>query len=161
MVVLVPSEIVSRLRAELRVAGRVEVGGLLMGEHLKSDKFKIADITAQQHGGTRTGLVRDPKEHAALLSAFFDRTGRDYTRFNYVGEWHSHPCSPPTPSVADVAEMKRLVDDPNVGANFLVLIVVKLRWFGRLAATATLFAPWHTPEAVQLLWEPARRRRSA
>lgn len=68
-------------------------------------------------------------EHRAQLAAFFELNGGDYTRFNYLGEWHSHPCSEPLPSMTDIQTMQSIVDDPEVGANFLILFIVTWkRW---------------------------------
>ena len=51
MNLLAPSDIAARIRAELREAGRVEVGGVLMGEHVSEDTFRVVDLSAQRHGG--------------------------------------------------------------------------------------------------------------
>lgn len=153
MNLLVPSEIAARIRAELRQAGRVEVGGVLMGEHVSEDTFRVVDLSAQRHGGTHSEFVRDPEAHAAQLASFFERTKGDYARFNYLGEWHSHPNLPATPSASDVAEMIRLVEDPEVGAAFLVLLIVRLTLFRRLVGSATAFAPFRELTAAKLIWE--------
>jgi [CysO sulfur-carrier protein]-S-L-cysteine hydrolase len=157
MNLLIPNEIAVRFRAELRRAGRFEVGGLLMGAHVSEDTFRVVDMTAQRNGGSRSEFVRDPKAHAAELASFFERTGGDYTRFNYLGEWHSHPNVPAKPSASDVAEMVRLVDDPEVGVTFAVLLILRLALFRRLAGTATVFAPRRAPVAAKLTWEPRVR----
>jgi integrative and conjugative element protein (TIGR02256 family) len=143
----------------LRRAGRVEVGGLLLGEHVSEDTFRVVDMTAQRHGGSHTGFMRDPEAHAADLASFFERTKGDYARFNYLGEWHSHPNVPATPSASDVAEMIRLVDDPEVGVTFAVLLVVGSTLFRRLTGTATVFAPSQTPMHAKLIWEQRVRSR--
>ena len=153
MKLLVPGEIAARIGTELRRARRVEVGGLLMGEHVCQDAFRVVDITAQRHGGSHTGFMRDPEAHAAELAAFFERTKGDYARFNYLGEWHSHPNVPATPSASDVAEMVRLVGDPKVGVTFAVLLIVRFTLFRRLVGSATVFAPSRNPTCAKLVWE--------
>ena len=153
MNLLIPSEVAERIRRVLRQAGRVEAGGVLMGEHVSEDTFRVVDMTAQRHGGSHVGFVRDPKAHAAELASFFERTKGDYTRFNYLGEWHSHPKAAAAPSATDVAEMVRLVDDPQVGVTFAVLLIVRLTLFHRLVGTAMVFAPCRAPVAAKLIWE--------
>jgi integrative and conjugative element protein (TIGR02256 family) len=153
MILLVPSDIAKRFRGELRRARRFEVGGVLMGEHVSDETFRIVDFTTQRYGGTRVHFVRDPRAHAAQLEGFFERTGGDYTRFNYLGEWHSHPSFPPTPSASDIAEMVRLVDDPEVGVSFSILLILRLRFFRRLVGTATLFARGQSLLPARLFWE--------
>ena len=97
MQLLLPTQVTKRLRQELRRAKAREIGGLLMGEHVRDDVFRVVDISVQRSGGSQTHFVRDPSSHAAQLDAFFARTGNDFTRFNYLGEWHSHPTFEPAP----------------------------------------------------------------
>lgn len=137
MRVLLPSELARQLRSELQAAGRREVGGVLMGERLAADAFRIVELSVQRRGGSVASFVREPAEHADALVAFFERTGRRYERFNYLGEWHSHPSFLPTPSATDLGAMRGIVEDPAVGAHFAVLLVVRLDAGGGLAASAT------------------------
>jgi integrative and conjugative element protein (TIGR02256 family) len=139
MKLLLPHKQWSRLCDELKAADRKEIGGLLMGEHVGKDAFKVVDLSVQRSGGTGSCFVRDPKDHQADLAAFYDKTDFDFTRFNYLGEWHSHPSFPARPSSQDLASMTELVNDDAVGVNFLVLLVVKLGWWNPLSATATVF----------------------
>jgi integrative and conjugative element protein (TIGR02256 family) len=134
----------------LRKAGRREIGGLLMGEHVQDDVFRIADLTVQHGGGTAACFIRHPHEHQAELDHFFERTGADYTRFNYLGEWHSHPLYQPLPSSTDVDTMQSIVSDPTVGANFLCLLIVKLGGRRTLQMSATVFCREHAPVLVDV-----------
>lgn len=154
MNLLIPSEIVRRIRAELRQAGRIEVGGLLMGEHVSRDTFRVVDLTAQCHGGSHNFFMRDPEAHATKLASFFERTDGAYSQFNYLGEWHSHPNVPAIPSANDVVEMFRLVEDPEVGVNFAVLLIVRMTWFRRLQSTATVFARPRKTTPAKIVMEP-------
>ena len=156
MNLLIPNETAERICAELRRAGRIEVGGLLMGEHVSEDTFRVADMTVQQHGGSHFGFVRYPKAHAAQLAAFFERTERRYTQFNYLGEWHSHPNAPASPSTSDIVEMVRLVEDPEADVSFAVLLIVRLTWLRRLKGTVTEFTRSRKPRPAKLVWERAR-----
>ena len=97
-----------------------------MGEHVREDVFRVVDISVAAIRWIADQFVRDPASHDAQLRSFFARTGQDFTRFNYLGEWHSHPTFEPLPSAVDIATMQSLVEDPNVGANFLVLLITTL-----------------------------------
>lgn len=154
MRLLLPASIAQRLKRELRLAGTREIGGLLQGEHVHDDVFRIVDITVQRSGGSTACFIRDPHEHQAALKRFFDRTGANYTRFNYLGEWHSHPLFDPTPSETDLQTMQSLVSDASVGANFLVLVIAKLARSRTLQATATAFRAGASPVSVTLEREP-------
>src|SRR5882757_1955172 len=119
MKLLIPLKIVKRIRRELR--GRLrEIGGVLVGEHVTADTFRIVDMSVQRGGGTVVHFVRDAEQAKAFLAGFFGRTGHDYRRFNYIGEWHSHPSFRPLPSGEDFATMYELLEDTDVGVNFLI-----------------------------------------
>jgi [CysO sulfur-carrier protein]-S-L-cysteine hydrolase len=163
MKLLLPLTVINRLKRELR--GRsYEIGGVLVGEHIAPDTFRIADISFQRRGGTTAHFVRDPEHHRDFLAEFFARTGDDYQRFNYIGEWHSHPAVEPLPSGPDVLTMFDLVEDTDVGVNFAVLIITRLRRWSRLELSATLFRAGVTPESISVELEDtpiSRIRRSA
>src|SRR5436305_3382362 len=108
---LLPAEVASRLVAALRLAGRQEVGGILMGESLAPGRFRIAEATIQPHGGSFATFFRNVRLALKPLRRFFSRTGHDYQRFNYLGEWHSHPSFVPEPSGPDVRSMLEIVED--------------------------------------------------
>lgn len=149
MKLLLPQRIIKRLKRKLR--GRInEVGGVMVGEHVGADTFRIVDISFQKRGGTIGHFVRDPAHHKAFLADFFNKTGHDYKRFNYIGEWHSHPAFDPLPSGEDFATMYDIVEDPDVAVNFAVLIISRLRGWSGLELSVTLFRAGVVPEAVEV-----------
>jgi proteasome lid subunit RPN8/RPN11 len=131
--------VLQRLRNELRRARRCEIGGLLLGEHLGGETFRLVDVTIQRSGGSAVHFVRDPALNREQLEDFFRRTGVDYTRFNYLGEWHSHPSFEPLPSRQDIETMQSIVEDAAVGVNFLVLLIVRLTRFRQIKVGAMMF----------------------
>jgi integrative and conjugative element protein (TIGR02256 family) len=153
MQLLLAPQITKRLKRELRRAGRREIGGLLMGEHLSDGVFRVVDISVQRAGGSHSCFIRNPTDHKTQLEKFFAQTGNDYARFNYLGEWHSHPSFDPFPSVTDVQTMQSIVDDPCVGVNFLVLLIPKLGSSMQIEATATAFRAGTPPLAVPIAAE--------
>ena len=158
MKILLAPQIVKRLYSELRRARSREIGGLLMGEDLGGGLFRVVDISVQRAGGTRACFIRNPQDHRAYLDAFFARTGQDYTRFNYLGEWHSHPSFEAVPSTTDLESMQSIVSDPEVGVNFLALLIAKL-CRRQLEASATVFMPTTNPFSVPLSVESEREDR--
>jgi [CysO sulfur-carrier protein]-S-L-cysteine hydrolase len=149
MKLLLPLKIVKRLRRELR-GRRHEIGGVLVGENVAPDTFRLVDISVQHSGGTVTHFVRDPEHHREFLANFFARTGNDYKKFNYIGEWHSHPAFEAVPSGEDIASMFEIIEDPVVGVNFAILIIVRLLRWNRLQISATLFRPGVVPEGISV-----------
>lgn len=133
--IVLPRDVRERLESALAAAGVREIGGVLMGECLAPSKFRIADVTIQRRGGNFSSFMRRLGKALSALARFFRQTGENYTRFNYLGEWHSHPSFSTTPSEKDVASMRAIVGDPKVGANFVALIIVRLGDRGLLAST--------------------------
>ncbi len=150
MELLLPETIAKKLHAALKAGGSQEIGGLLMGEHIAEDTFRVVEISVQTLQGTHSTFERDPDEHRAQLAEFFARTGADYTRFNYLGEWHSHPSFEPLPSSKDMQTMRSIVGDPRVGVNFAVLIIVRLIYRDRLAMSATAVLPNGSAQSVSV-----------
>jgi integrative and conjugative element protein (TIGR02256 family) len=153
MKIRLPPSLQQRLKDELTLARHREVGGLLMGEHLGGDDYRIIDLSVQRAGGTAVCFIRHPKKHRAHLDQFFERTGHNYTRFNYLGEWHSHPSFPTAPSGPDLRTMQALARDPAVGANFLVLLIVGLGSDASLRSSATIFRADHASSPAELIIE--------
>ncbi|MET3910150.1 hypothetical protein FXB40_28385 [Bradyrhizobium rifense] len=150
MKLLLPNKIVKRLRHELR-GRRHEIGGVLVGENVGPDTFRLIDISVQLSGGTIAHFVRDPEHHREFLADFFAHTGRDFKRFNYIGEWHSHPAFEAVPSGEDIASMFEIIEDPAVGVNFAILIIARLERRSVLQLSATLFRAGIIPEPIEVI----------
>lgn len=157
MKLILPATLVENLKRELRRAGSREIGGILVGEYLGNETFRLADISVQTAGGSQAHFARDVKHSAAFLKEFFARTGYDYNRFNYLGEWHSHPLFAAMPSGQDLATMREIVEDPNVGANFAVLLIVRLARRSTLELSATVFSPHSPPINAEVELEAAQQ----
>ena len=125
-----------------------------MGEFLEKNRFRVADLTVQGRRGTVTAFVRVLGAALTALSRFFRNTRRQYQQFNYLGEWHSHPSFEAVPSVPDIRSMQAIVCDPKVGANFLVLLIVRLAG-ERLETSLTVFWPDGSYEPAHLLPDSA------
>lgn len=130
-----PRETSAKITEALKRAGRREVGGVLMAEHIGPNEFEIRELTVHNIGAFAT-FVRRIEDALGRLRSFFERVQHDYSRFNYIGEWHSHPSFTPEPSSRDDESMRQIVQDPQVGANFVVLVIVKLDAEEQLIATA-------------------------
>lgn len=127
-----------KLRRELRRAGTNEIGGVLAGEHVADGTFVVSDLSVQRDGSFAS-FTRSAPGHRRFMRRFFELKGHNYQRFNYLGEWHSHPCFVPTPSPPDVIQMQRLIEAPDQTAPFLTLLVVKLEKDGGLEGSAHAF----------------------
>jgi proteasome lid subunit RPN8/RPN11 len=117
---------VDKLTAALRRAGKNETGGQLFGEQLAPSDFLVTEITVQARPGTFARFIVDLVQMAREATRFFDRTDHRYTRFNYIGEWHSHPSFAIEPSSVDLETMRALVHDEGFRGSFAALMIVKL-----------------------------------
>lgn len=138
MKVEIVRDVKQRLRRHLRAAGRREIGGVLMAEQIAVNHFQIIDFSVDDQTGSYAHFVRSPEHHQRALREFFSRTGADYARFNYLGEWHSHPSFPACPSTEDCASMMSLVrGERNI--SFAALMIVRLRIWLHLEYSITFF----------------------
>jgi hypothetical protein len=153
MQLLIPPEISQQLVEAMRQAGKREIGGILMGEHIGPDTFRVKEITIQRKGGTFAAFTRMVQGILSPLLAFFDTTKHDYTRFNYLGEWHSHHSFALVPSRPDHITMNNLVMDPQLGARFILLLLVKTGHHGQLEGSITVYQPNKPPFAGIIIHE--------
>lgn len=127
-----------------------------MAEHVARDTFAVRSITVHRRGTLAT-FVRRIEDALAPLRQFFRRANQEYTRFNYLGEWHSHPSFAPVPSPCDDASMREIVQDARVGANFVVLLIVKLTGDGELDASVHTYLPDGSKHPSMLRYADARQ----
>lgn len=153
MNVILPSRVVHQMTEALRRGGRREIGGILMGEHVGLNAFRVRELTVQYHGGTFASFVRIVAEIVTPLRRFFERTKHDYERFNYLGEWHSHHSFDLVPSGCDERTMLDIVSDPDVGALFAVLLLAKLGAGEKLLCSVTFFSLEAAPQAGSVILE--------
>jgi [CysO sulfur-carrier protein]-S-L-cysteine hydrolase len=133
-----PQHELEKLQHALQQAGVREIGGQIFGEQLAPSNFRVAELTIQAQRGSIARFWVDLVQAARDARRFFQRTNRDYQRFNYLGEWHSHPSFAVRPSTKDKESMWSIVDDPDFPAGFAVLLIVKLR-DGHIERKAWLF----------------------
>jgi len=145
MQLLIPPEISLQLVHALGQAGQREIGGILMGEHVGPDTFRVMEITMQRKRGTFAAFIRIVEEILAPLLAFFDTNKHDYTRFNYLGEWHSHHSFALVPSTRDHTTMYNIVMDSQLGAHFVLLLLVKLKHKDQIDGSVTVYQPQKPP----------------
>ena len=153
MKIHLPTDIEKKVIRALEKAGTYEIGGVLMGEHIDEAEFCIVDLTIQEQLGSTAFFIRLVADIVKPLKGFFKRTGYNYRKFNYLGEWHSHPSFPPVPSQKDIQSMQEIVTNSDTGANFAILLIVKLKGVQEIEATATTFLPDGKSFECQLIKE--------
>lgn len=143
-------DIEPRLRKALHKAGSREIGGMLFAEQLAPARFRIVDFSLDPHSGSQANFRRDPALHQEALTAFFEKTGREFNRFNYLGEWHSHPSFPVLPSHEDIDTMTDLVERGRSEITFALLLIVRLRLWMWMDYSMTAFAKGYAPHRARL-----------
>lgn len=121
-----PDNQVGMLREALRHAGTREIGGQIYGEQLAPSDFLATELTVQRQRGSFARFIVDLMQATRDAMRFFERTRHQYMRYNYIGEWHSHPSFEILPSSTDVAAMRGLVADPEFKGQFAVLMITRL-----------------------------------
>jgi len=147
------------MRRDILRAGRREIGGMLMGEEVGAQKFRVVDFSVDTDSGSAVHFVRDSEGHERALHEFFQKTGEQFRRYNYLGEWHTHPCFDIQPSRKDVCSMQDLVDQSD-GVDFAVLFIARVNWLLCFQCNAYLFFRHNEPVKIDVLFESNKRTRS-
>jgi hypothetical protein len=152
MRVRIPHDQTEKLVAALQRSGMREIGGQLFGEQLAPSDFRVTDLTIQARLGSIARFFVDLLQAARDAIHFFDRTEHRYTRYNYIGEWHSHPSFEVRPSGADAETMREIVRDPDFRGHFAVLMIVRIDGV-TLTTGAWLFDPQGIEKTIVLEFE--------
>lgn len=149
MKVEITKNVRNRMLSHLQKAGNLEIGGVLMAEQLNPGEFRIVDFSIDPSSGGAAHFVRSPEHLSTALNSFFEQTSHDYHKYNYLGEWHSHPNHLPVPSPVDINSMYELLrEEKNI--PFAILLVVKKGFFKRFQCSAMYFQLGKRPESVNL-----------
>lgn len=112
---------------------KYESGGILIGSILIEGKtIEINDCTEPIKGDklSRCGFYRCNK-HNELLEAKWVES--NYIKI-YLGEWHTHPQSIPTPSYVDKQSWKRLIKDSITESPIIIFLIIGIEtieiWIG-------------------------------
>lgn len=100
-----------------------EAGGVLLGRHISgTDDVVIDRVTEPMPGDrqSRTRFIRARGPHQEAIDEAWRESGGTCT---YLGEWHTHPESVPTPSLIDRAGWHRkLLFDRFTEPIFFVIV---------------------------------------
>ena len=147
--VILSARCVRKLKRELKIAGRNEIGGVMAAGQIADGQFVVRDLSVQRNG-TPTSFVRDPLQHRKFMRRFRLLTGNNPERFNYLGEWHSHPSFLALPSPPDLRNMHDEMHDPDQASSFLALLIVRLGKSGKLVGSTHAFRRAFAPVRVRL-----------
>ena len=137
--ITVPIDVQAELHRAMSKAGDRECGGVLMGEHVGVNHFVVRAVTVQKPGAIAS-FVRSVTGALTAIKEFCRINGNDFTRFNYLGEWHTHPLFSVQPSMRDHTTMRELATNAAVGANFVVRLIFRINR-GELEGSAHTYLP--------------------
>lgn len=142
MKIILPRKIEKKIYKAISNAEPNEIGGILMGECKSEDEYCVVDCTIQKTKGTVSSFIRLVAEIAHPLKRFFQKTNHNYEKYNYLGEWHSHPSFSLQPSDKDMNSIWEIIDDSSTNANFVVLIIFQTNKYDKnLDGNAMIFLP--------------------
>lgn len=101
-----------------------ESGGVLLGRYILDCQDVVVDAVTLPMDGDRQSrfrFFRDAQRHQeAIHRAWEESSGT----CNYLGEWHTHPESYPTPSHIDIAEWKRILLRDRFDSDVLYFVII-------------------------------------
>lgn len=152
LTIRLPRDVRAVIESACRETGSRETGGMLFGEHVAEGDFRILQAT-RAGTGSFARFVRRLADGLGQLEKFFHNSNRNYVRFNYLGEWHSHPSFSLEPSSPDDMTMFAIVNDPTTGARFAVSLIVKLLADGTLDARSFAYFSGGARQGCTLVFE--------
>ena len=108
------------MRRLAAVAFPQEVAGVLVGRYVGGDLAEIVSVTGPTTDSTHglTACERGSAGLTELLERLWDEG------LYYLGEWHTHPAAPPTPSDTDTETMRGFARDPAVRCPEPILLIL-------------------------------------
>lgn len=100
-----------------------EAGGVLLGRHIiDSNDIVVDDITTPMQNDVRRRhyFLRLRENHQMVVT---EKWIKSNGTCNYLGEWHTHPDSLPTPSLVDIREWIRLLKSTRFDGENLYFII--------------------------------------
>ena len=136
---MIPASISDTFVEKLRNSNNREIGGVLFAEQLAYGEFSLLETTFHTSDGNTFTFDRDIVKARKDIRRFHSYYNGKPQKFNYFGEWHSHPHSTSEPSEVDNSMMWEILSQTDESVNFLVLIIVKLIRQSSLDLNATAF----------------------
>lgn len=101
----------------------IEAGGVILGRFIKNSKNIVIDkITVPMKGDiqARYSFKRLSPFHQKIVVAEWNES---IGTCNYLGEWHSHPESDPTPSSVDIKDWRRKLKNDTFSSRYLYFLI--------------------------------------
>lgn len=127
--ILIENDVISLIQGHSQqLIDRPEAGGILLG-YRRKDHLHVVTATSPQPGDQQGRFHfhrRDPAHQKVALRQW----ELSDSMVDYLGEWHTHPVSHPTPSGLDLSEWKKICTRKNVNMVFLIVGTANSYWLG-------------------------------
>lgn len=149
MTIEIPKPISELLKRELEVMNQNETRGSFFAERVNGALFKVNDVYFSKKRGTFSFikmLIGD--EYKKFQKNYHKKYFFEYEKYNYIGDWHSHPSFSCLPSSYDIAEA---IDDfKKSNANFIIQIIIKIE-NDKLVGNAFLYDKYNIASEIELI----------
>jgi integrative and conjugative element protein (TIGR02256 family) len=108
------------MREYAAAAFPLETGGALIGRYVDASTADVASVTGPC-ADARHEAYGFERGTAGLREVLDDAWERG---LYYLGEWHTHPASDPSPSRDDLATMRRFAADPAMSCPEPLLLIL-------------------------------------
>lgn len=127
-IILIANNVIDKINDDAaRYAGRRERGGIFVGlrrgPHIE---VKEATLPMKWDLGTMFSFRRSSRGHQEIALKRWQESSQT---MDWVGEWHSHPQSIPTPSSIDFGSWRQIITERNAAMVFLI-VGYKAQWIG-------------------------------
>jgi len=151
MKIFVPQKITNAIQETIRKTQPKEIKGAFYAKQNNDESFSIDGLFVSEYIGTNffCKLLID-KRYRDFEKRYFKERNYEYKKYNYIGDWHSHPEFACIPSLYDINEANDDLKKSN--ANFVVQFIFKLE-DGVLIGSAFLFNKKFSSEKINLIIE--------
>jgi len=119
----ISKSVLKRIEEETKFHYPNEFGGVFIG-YKSNLQFIITDILIpDQYKNGQTIFIREPGTLNERLSEIHKMTNGE---IEYLGEWHSHPNGPTTPSRTDINAMQEIATDKNINIDKPLLMIAEV-----------------------------------
>ena len=117
----IKEEVLEQLREYTQTEG-CELCGVLTGSQIDDKTFRISKVSPPcVASNSRCGCVRDAQKGNAFIVQDYEQS--EHTRV-YIGEWHTHPESHPSPSPTDISSIVSNYHTSSLVLPILVMVIV-------------------------------------
>lgn len=123
--IIIEQNVVDLFNTFRQTGRKPESGGILLGKVYENEiRVKKASIPTVFDSSKRYNFIRHKKSAQLFTNYEFKNSGGTII---YIGEWHTHPETIPTPSSTDIKMISTQFRKNKINETFLLMIIVGLK----------------------------------